>query len=55
MEGVHIDPPDFDAIFSRIQEVSPLAQSVIEGRNGGRGLDAVGGDKSKLLEPRMQS
>jgi len=46
MEGVHIDPPDFDAIFSRIQEVSPLAQSVIEGRNGGRGLDAVSGDKN---------
>eukprot|EP00978_Attheya_sp_CCMP212_P021434 scaffold62528_cov26-Attheya_sp.AAC.1 len=35
MEGVEIELPDFDELFDRIQQVSPLTKSAIEGRTGG--------------------
>jgi hypothetical protein len=41
--GVEIELPDFDDLFSRIQQVSPLARVAIEGGeiNGKRGFAAV--------------
>lgn len=40
-EGIDLDLPDFDKMFSKIQQVSPLAQSVIDGSNCQRGLLAI--------------
>mmetsp|Transcript_20799 Transcript_20799/g.23583 ORF Transcript_20799/g.23583 Transcript_20799/m.23583 type:complete len:312 (+) Transcript_20799:259-1194(+) len=34
-EGVEIELPDFDELFNRIQQVSPLARLAIEGGTGG--------------------
>lgn len=42
--GVEIELPDFDELFSRIQEVSPLAKVAITGGiKEKRGLDAIDG------------
>jgi hypothetical protein len=48
-EGVDIELPDFNELFERIQQVSPLARSVITGDtvNGQRGFKGVD-DKSKF-------
>jgi hypothetical protein len=42
-EGVEIELPDFDDLFGRIQQVSPLARVAIEGGeiNGKRGFAAI--------------
>ena len=43
-DGVEIELPDFDDLFGRIQQVSPLARVAIEGgeiSNGKRGFAAV--------------
>ena len=34
-DGVEIELPDFDELFGRIQEVSPLASMAIDGERGG--------------------
>jgi len=34
-DGVEIELPDFDELFGRIAEVSPLARLAIEGGDGG--------------------
>lgn len=34
-EGVEIDLPNFDELFNRIQQVSPLARLAIQGGTGG--------------------
>jgi hypothetical protein len=34
-EGVEIELPDFDELFGRIKEVSPLAAMAIDGKDGG--------------------
>lgn len=41
--GVEIELPDFDELFSRIQQTSPLAQVAMKGgeMNGQRGLAAL--------------
>jgi hypothetical protein len=42
-DGVEIELPDFDDLFGRIQQVSPLARVAIEGGeiNGKRGFAAI--------------
>ncbi len=35
VDGVEIELPDFDELFNRIQQVSPLARLAIEGGTGG--------------------
>ena len=35
IEGVEIELPDFDELFNRIQQVSPLARLAMEGGTGG--------------------
>ena len=42
-EGVEIELPNFDELFGRIQQVSPLARVAIEGGaiGGKRGFDAI--------------
>lgn len=47
-EGVEIELPDFDELFGRIQDVSPLARMSIEGEEGG--LD-VADQKCKFFVP----
>jgi hypothetical protein len=37
-EGVDVELPDFDELFGRIQQVSPLARQVIQGGTGPSGL-----------------
>ena len=37
-EGVEIELPDFDELFNRIQQVSPLARLAMEGGTGGLSL-----------------
>lgn len=37
-DGVEIELPDFDELFGRIQEVSPLANMAIDGERGGFGV-----------------
>ena len=34
-DGVEIEIPDFDELFGRIREVSPLAAMAIDGQDGG--------------------
>jgi hypothetical protein len=52
-DGVEIELPDFDELFGRIQQVSPLARVAIEGGeiNGKRGFAAV--DKTCKLTIRI--
>jgi len=45
LSGLDIEQPDFDSLFAQIQEVSPLARSVVEGRNRNLGLAAIVDDK----------
>lgn len=42
-DGVEIELPDFDEMFGRAQQVSPLARIAVEGRglNGARGFEAI--------------
>jgi hypothetical protein len=40
-QGLNIDLPDFDEIFQKISQASPLAKSVLNGINGQRGFNAV--------------
>jgi hypothetical protein len=40
-EGLDVNPMDFDDIFGRIKQVSPLAKSVFNYSNGNRGLKAI--------------
>jgi hypothetical protein len=40
-EGLDVDPMDFDGIFGRIKQVSPLATSVFNYNNENRGLKAI--------------
>jgi hypothetical protein len=53
-EGVDIELPDVDALFGRIQQVSPLARAVIQGehrcqeKNNLKGFSAID-DKCKLF------
>ncbi len=46
-DGVEIELPNFEELFGRIAEVSPLARLAIEGGEGG--ID-VAHKKCKLLE-----
>lgn len=48
MEGVEIELPDFDELFGRIQQVSPLARQVIQDQDGPRGFEHVD-DTCKLF------
>jgi hypothetical protein len=49
-EGVDIELPDFNELFGRIQEVSPLARSVIQGTNMGdrKGFASIDDKASSL-------
>lgn len=51
-DGVQIELPDFDELFGRIQQVSPLARVAIEGGeiNGKKGFDAIDDAWSKGLK-----
>jgi hypothetical protein len=40
-EGLDIELPDFHKMFDKIQQVSPLARSVINGWNDLRGFSAL--------------
>ena len=40
-EGVEIELPNFDELFGRIREVSPLANNIISGQHEGKGLDEI--------------
>jgi hypothetical protein len=40
-EGLDINPMDFDGIFGRIKQVSPLANSVFNYNNENRGFKAI--------------
>lgn len=42
-DGVEIELPDFDELFERVKQVSPLARVAVEGRevDGARGFGAV--------------
>jgi hypothetical protein len=40
-EGLDVNPMDFDGIFGRIKQVSPLANSVFNYNNEKRGLKAI--------------
>jgi hypothetical protein len=52
LEGVEIELPDFDELFDRIQQVSPLTKSAIEGRTGGfEEADANGKSSSPCHDP----
>jgi hypothetical protein len=63
MEGVEIELPDFDELFGRIQQVSPLARQVIQGSgetNQERGFDHIDDSwpsnlKWKNLEKKKRS
>jgi hypothetical protein len=54
-DGVEIELPDFDELFGRIQQVSPLARVAIEGGeiNGKRGFDAI--DKTWFPELKWKT
>jgi hypothetical protein len=39
--GLDVAPMDFDEVFGRIKQVSPLAHSVINYKNENRGLKAI--------------
>jgi hypothetical protein len=47
-EGLNIELPDFDRLFAKIQQASPLARSVINGLNGQRGLAAINKSSEEL-------
>lgn len=53
IEGVEIELPDFDELFDRIQQISPLARSVISGaeRPGFAGIDDACEFSSEELVP----
>lgn len=53
-QGLDIELPDFESLFKQIQEVSPLAKSVIQGTNHQRGLAAVEKDEN-LSWKRVES
>jgi hypothetical protein len=48
-EGLDIELPDFETMFAKIAQASPLARSVIEGMNGNRGLAAVNQCKNEIV------
>jgi hypothetical protein len=54
LEGVEIELPDFDELFDRIQQVSPLTKSAIEGRTGGF-VEADANDCSGLEWTNIES
>jgi len=54
LEGVEIELPDFDELFDRIQQVSPLTKSAIEGRTGGF-EEADANDSSGLKWTNIES
>jgi len=41
IEGVEIELPDFEELFSRIRQVSPLADKIISGEHTGKGLKEI--------------
>jgi hypothetical protein len=51
LEGVEIELPDFDELFDRIQQVSPLTKSAIEGRTGGFVEADANGKSSPCHDP----
>ena len=40
-EGVEIELPDFDELFRRIRQVSPLADKILSGDHKGKGLQEI--------------
>mmetsp|Transcript_8905 Transcript_8905/g.12984 ORF Transcript_8905/g.12984 Transcript_8905/m.12984 type:complete len:134 (-) Transcript_8905:909-1310(-) len=52
-EGVEIELPNFDELFNRIQQVSPLARVAMEGGGNGeeRGF-AAAGESCETLTPK---
>jgi len=47
LEGIDIELPDFDELFGRIKQISPLARQVITGHhNGSKGFAGID-DSSK--------
>jgi hypothetical protein len=58
MEGINIELPDFEELFERIQQVSPLARSVITGYsvNNERGFKGISDEcKWFFLDTRFTS
>ena len=49
-EGLDIELPDFDQMFQKIAQASPLAQSVMNGHNKQRGLQAIYSSKLPFIE-----
>lgn len=49
IEGVEIELPDFEELFSRIRQVSPLADKIISGEHTGKGLKEIDDVFRKLL------
>jgi hypothetical protein len=41
MEGVEIELPNFDELFGRIRQVSPLASKILSGDYSGKGLQEI--------------
>ena len=40
-EGVEIELPNFDELFGRIRQVSPLADKILSGDHQGKGLQEI--------------
>ena len=47
-DGIDIEMPDFEELFGRIQQVSPLARQVIGTTGGGAGFDAIDDKEGKV-------
>lgn len=54
-EGLDIGFTDYDELFSKIQEVSPLAKNVIERRANGLGLQGIDKNADKLTWRTIES
>ena len=49
IEGVEIELPDFEELFARIRQVSPLADKIISGEHTGKGLKDIDDDFRKSM------
>lgn len=53
IEGVEIELPNFEELFGRIRQVSPLADKVISGEHTGNGLKEIDDDFRKSLRKAL--
>ena len=53
--GIDVELPNFDELFEKIKEVSPLAKSVLSGNTDKQSLSAVKQEKDDLKWKRMEA